>query len=246
MYKTILLTSVATALFVANAHATEITPSHYFSAKAAFARMINDVHAISDYSFSGSNHFVNTFAKQKHEDNVFGLRVATGTTKPLGNNQIRAEIELGWNSNAKDSNGYVFHVTNNYNQKFATKLSVYSAMINLYYDINTGTVFTPYIGGGFGYAYLKNKSKVTGMAGNTPLNQGSSEGDHNLAFNLGAGISYALTDRLTFDLGYRYSDYGKFKDRAIQSVPGLQRPIKVSGEYDVTAHEFLLGARYAF
>ena len=247
MKKTILLSGIVTALLATSANATEATTSnHYVSAKAAFVHMINDAHAISDYAFSGNQHTLNTLAKEKHEDNVFGLRLAAGTVKPLDNNQLRAEFELGWNSNARDSNGYTFHIKNSFHQKFETKLSVYSAMLNLYYDFNTGTKFTPYVGAGLGYAYLKNKTKVTGIAGSTPLSMGSSEGDHNIAYNISAGVSYALNEKVSFDAGYRYSDYGKVKETTLQSAPGLGAPIKASGNYDVTAHEFLLGLRYAF
>ena len=248
MKKTILLSGIATALLATSANATEATTfNHYVSAKAAFVHMINDAHAISDYAFSGNQHTLNTFSKEKHEDNVFGLRLAAGTVKPLDSNQLRAEFELGWNSNARDSNGYTFRIKTPYNQKFATKLSVYSAMLNLYYDFNTGTKFTPYVGAGLGYAYLKNKTKVTGPAGSGAyINQGSSEGDHNIAYNISAGVSYALNDKVSFDAGYRYSDYGKVKETTVQSATGLKALTVNTGHYDVTAHEFLLGLRYAF
>jgi len=56
--------------------------------------------------------------------------------------------------------------------------------------------------------------------------------DTTFAWQLGAGVAYAATDHVTFDAGYRYADYGDFT--------------KDDDKIDVSAHEFYLGARYAF
>ena len=40
--------------------------------------------------------------------------------------------------------------------------------------------------------------------------------------------------------------YLNVKESVSQKVPGLGAPLNVDGKYDVTSHEFLLGARYAF
>ena len=194
----------------------------------------------------GAYHFQNALANEKHKDDVWGLRFAAGAATPVKYGQVRGEFELGWNDDAKDSNNFPFKVINTYNHKFATELSVYSAMLNVYYDIDTGTKFTPYVGGGIGMAHLKNKTKVTGSTPAGALNLGSSESENNFAWNIGAGVSYALNDKVSIDAGYRYSDYGNVKESVSQKVPGLGAPLNVDGKYDVTSHEFLIGARYAF
>lgn len=244
MNKTLLLASVATALFAANANAVELNP--YVSAKAAFVKMKNDANVVSDYSASGVTHYQNSFANEKHKDDVWGLRFAAGAATPVKYGQVRGEFELGWNDDAKDSNNFAFKIKDTYNHKFATELSVYSAMLNVYYDIDTGTKFTPYVGAGIGYAHLKNKTKVTGSTPAGALNLGSSESENNFAWNVGAGVSYALNDKVSLDAGYRYSDYGNIKESVSQKVSGLKEPLNVNGKYDVTSHEFLLGARYSF
>ena len=244
MNKTLLLAGIATSLLAANANAVELNP--YVSAKAAFVKMENDANVNSDYSFGGTTHHQNALANEKHKDDVWGLRFAAGAATPVKYGQVRGEFELGWNDDAKDSNNFAFKIRDTYNHKFATELSVYSAMLNVYYDIDTGTKFTPYVGGGIGMAYLKNKTKVTGSTTAGALNLGSSESENNFAWNIGAGVSYALNDKVSIDAGYRYSDYGNVKESVSQKVPGLGAPLNVDGKYDVTSHEFLIGARYAF
>ena len=244
MNKTLLLAGIATTLLAANANAIELNP--YVSAKAAFVKMGNDANVDSDYSFGGQTHYQNTFANEKHKDDVWGLRLATGAATPVKYGQIRGELEFGWNDDAKDSNNFAFKIKDTYNHKLATELSVYSAMVNVYYDIDTGTKFTPYVGGGIGYAHLKNKTKVTGSTPAGALDLGNSDSENNFVWNLGAGVSYALNNNLSIDAGYRYTDYGDIKESVSQSVVGLGAPINVNGKYDVTSHEFLIGARYSF
>lgn len=243
MNKTLLLAGVAFSVAAFNANAVELNP--YVSAKAAFVKMQNDANVNSDYSSSGVTHYSNTFADKKHKDDVWGLRLAAGAATPVKYGQLRGELELGWNDDAKDSNNFDFKIKKTYNHKFASELSVYSAMVNVYYDIETGTKFMPYVGGGIGYAHIKNKAKVSGMIDKTPFNISSSESENNFAWNLGAGVAYALSDKISVDAGYRYTDYGNVKESVSQD--GFAKSvINVDGKYDVTSHEFLIGARYAF
>lgn len=67
-----------------------------------------------------------------------------------------------------------------------------------------------------------------------------------MAWQIGAGVSYAMTENLLFDAGYRYTDYGNIKDSGQFNVEPLKKPFYVSSKYDVTSHEFLLGLRYKF
>lgn len=70
----------------------------------------------------------------------------------------------------------------------------YNLLANLWYDIDTGTAFTPYIGGGVGYGY----DVITSSVGPGEVNTSG------LLYQLGAGISYAATEDISLDLGYRY------------------------------------------
>ena len=70
----------------------------------------------------------------------------------------------------------------------------YNLLGNLWYDVDTGSAFTPYIGGGIGYGY--------GVITQTDVDE-----DINTSgwlYQFGAGVRYAATDVIALDLAYRY------------------------------------------
>lgn len=101
-----------------------------------------------------------------------------------------------------------------------------TVLANIFADIETGTPITPYVGLGLGYGW-------------TTIDTNSIAGkydDSNMAWQLGAGISYAAMDNLMFDLGYRYLNSTSFE----MTYPGG------SDEFDIASHQIYLGARLAF
>ena len=66
--------------------------------------------------------------------------------------------------------------------------SLTTALGNVYFDIPTQTMFTPYIGGGLGYGWATGKGDDT----------------NGVAFGVMAGVEVNLTDKLSADVGYRY------------------------------------------
>lgn len=70
----------------------------------------------------------------------------------------------------------------------------YNLLGNLWYDFNTGSSFTPYIGGGIGYGY----DVITSEFSDDDLNTSG------WLYQLGAGVRFAATDNIALDLGYRY------------------------------------------
>ena len=211
MKKILLMAGVATALFAANANAFDY--SQYVSAKLTYA------FASHDYKWKsypdgavGANGF---------NDKVFGGNVAYG----LRTGPFRTELEL----NLKDDAEKMFH-----GKSGGLKLIMKNkfALLNTYYDINTGTKFTPYVGLGVGVAKLKakeinqeNSKYITGKKDAT-----------NFAWQIGAGVNYALTDNWSVDLGYRYLDEGHVKYEDAQGY----------NKFEAKSHEILLGARYTF
>ena len=245
MKKIILLTGISTAILAANANALEY--GQYMSLKAALSKIQNETTAISDYSFGGTTHHTNTLSDKTHKDNVWGVRAAYGLMTPVKYGKLRGEIELGANDKAKENNQFDFTITNTYRHNFEIETTVYSAMFNLYYDIDTGTKFTPYIGGGVGYARVKSKAKVYGSTPYGDINMSSTSHDNNFAWQLGFGVSYAVNDKWDIDLGYRYSDYGNAKDSIASSIiPGLDSVLYADADYSITSHEIMLGVRYSF
>jgi len=69
-------------------------------------------------------------------------------------------------------------------------------LINIKYRINTGTKFTPYLGGGIGADVTIFDGEVSGRS----LNDSSAA----FAFQLQAGVRYALSQHASVGLGYKF------------------------------------------
>lgn len=65
-------------------------------------------------------------------------------------------------------------------------------MGNFYYDFKNSSAFTPYIGAGAGYGWQ--------------YGSGTAVNDQGVALGLAAGVSYAMTNNLAVDVGYRFHD----------------------------------------
>ena len=71
-------------------------------------------------------------------------------------------------------------------------------LINGFYDIDTGTKLTPYLGGGIGFAALEIEDLfVEGIVR-------GDEDDTVFAYQLAGGIAYEITERIVADLSYRF------------------------------------------
>jgi outer membrane protein OmpA-like peptidoglycan-associated protein len=106
---------------------------------------------------------------------------------------MRVEGELGWRSNGVDKVKQPFN-----NVPGSGNLDASSAMANVYYDVATGTRFTPFIGAGVGGVDV-NAQKIR-ADGTTFSNK-----DHFAPAYQGiAGVSYAFNDTLSFKADYRY------------------------------------------
>ena len=262
MNKTLLLAGVATALFATNANAynlnLDITP--YVSAKMAYAKLKNksDVDSTFYYSNGGGDqnndkYIYNALSDKTLKDDVWGTRLAYGLSAPVKFGKLRTELELGWNSKAGDKNLYDIVISQgnagDYNgEHYQVNTSVWTGMFNVYYDFDTGTKLMPYINAGVGYAHLKTKAHTWGKMGQGPYDINFKEDANNFAWNIGLGVSYALTDNLSVDLGYRYTDFGNIKSNPVIAgeTIGMKGPFIVDGDMKFYMHEVNLGLRYAF
>lgn len=92
------------------------------------------------------------------------------------NENLRTDLRLDWAG---------FYDTT----KSADDMTLMTALGNLYFDVPTGTAFTPYVGAGAGYGW------------------GSVDGGKDkdgFAYSLMAGTSINLSDHLSADVGYRF------------------------------------------
>lgn len=99
------------------------------------------------------------------------------------------------------------------------------ALASLYWDVITLSGFTPYLSGGVGFAI----DNIT-----TPSYLPDPGNDWRFAWSLGAGVSYAVSNAWTVDLGYRYVNVGA------PDLPGLPVGIDALG-----GHQFRIGVRYS-
>lgn len=117
------------------------------------------------------------------------------------------------------------------------KVKTLGALINGYYDFPNHTKFTPYVSAGLGW--LQNKISEN-RTGSTKFNGIGSAGRSSFAWQLGAGLSYAVTRNVTIDLGYRYLDRVK-RNFKIYNANGSTAILQIK-----PVHVGLLGVRISF
>lgn len=217
-----LITAVALAALAAAAgqasaadYAAPAGPTYmpYISvfAGASFPNDINTTRTAIDYS--------------QHSDTSYVFGGAIGMD---WNSMIRTEIELShsqWNGN----NFYVGGAptpTGNANTSSTYLLG------NVWLDWKNDSVFTPYVGGGLGVAFVNFNQTTAGGVGYT----GS---DTVLAYQLGAGVNFAVSDQMSLDVGYRYKATSNF---------GIQAG-DLGGDYPnghLGSHNVQVGLTYKF
>ena len=131
------------------------------------------------------------------------------------------------------------------------------AMLNLWYDIETDSDWTPYVGAGLGFIRIDQgdlrydegqlaQAVLSRLPMSQPLPPGfvpkPSATDSAFAYQIGAGIGYALSDSTTLQIGYR-----------LQALSGLEftgmNPMtmaSVRAETDLRVHFLEIGIRYRF
>lgn len=101
-------------------------------------------------------------------------------------------------------------------------------LINGYYDFHNNSPITPFVGGGIGYA----KVTVSDLAsGATVLTAG--DNDSALAYHVGVGASYGISETVAIDLKYRYF-----------ATQDLTFSVTTNASY--SSHNFYAGTRISF
>lgn len=166
-----------------------------------------------------------------HSGYATGLAVGWGF--PIG---LRPELEVAYRRNTLDQfNHRVYEGGGSIEGKGEEEAS--SIMANLWYDFSNLpeplSRFTPYVGGGLGYAVLT----ISGLeAGGVQF--GGTHRDTVPAYQLGAGVGYELTEHWSMSLDYRYFMTREAHYGDIQGLPQGD----VTTEYN--AQSLMLGLRY--
>lgn len=241
MKKNLLLAGVAISLFATNANSNDL--QQYVSVKLARTQMRND--ASNKFLMKAGNDVVlkGAVVDEKLKDDVSGLRFAYGLSKKLSNlnGGIRTELEYAVNSSSKENGKFDFnagHIQRPEIGDFSQKMSIFTLMVNAYYDYQLTDKFIPYIGAGIGLAHIKTSGSVYMPISvwSTSYSETAKDVEDNFAWNLSIGAGYNVSENITADLGYRYTNYGDIK---ANSPTG-------SSKYDLDSHELYLGARYTF
>jgi len=189
--------------------------SPYISLKASIFRQSKGVEINNLY---GSESVV--------PENTNPLRGALGLQY---NKILRAEIEY------TDNGIKPYNFTAGLPGNFLYSDHSYSYLANIYYDFKTEGKLSPYVGLGLGYGRIKNTNLdwMTGATQNNTLDA--------FVWQAGAGLSYALSESLALDFGYRYIDFGsKTIDGTTSSSPPTTFKIQRAGS------EFSFGFRFNF
>jgi opacity protein-like surface antigen len=114
------------------------------------------------------------------------------------------------------------------------KNSAWYGMANVFADLGTYVGITPYVGAGAGL--LRSNPRVNGHAGAADFHDHSP--NYSFAYTLNAGLSYAMTNNMSVDLGYQYL-----------SAPDaewvkLDSPSTYSTDKGLHFHQIRLGLRY--
>ncbi len=138
---------------------------------------------------------------------------------------IRTEIEYAFRGNIYKENS-----TLGYDSE--TFYNMQSLLVNFYYDFYNDSAFTPYVGGGIGAGFMTGGYEVKGGH----YVQDGTMDDTVLAWNVAGGVGYAITDRITADLGYRYINYSSSYNNNSEH----------DFETSTSGHEVSLGVRFNF
>lgn len=160
------------------------------------------------------------FSKANIEDSVIGGSFAVGFANKSPSGTFRAEVEYNINGTTEEEflKDDLFH--------HKVEVETQALMLNGYYNFETGSKFSPYIGAGIGFARVKGTLEVPEFGISDSIKK------TNFAWQAGLGVSYDITNNFAIDTGYRYMDYGDFEKDGVS--------------LDTTAHEFYTGVRVSF
>lgn len=177
--------------------------------------------------------------KNKSDTNAGGGLAVGYDFRPTLSLPIRTEIEFASHGQATFSRSGNSAYAGGPAVTADRKASVSTLFANVFYDIDTGTKFTPYVGGGIGVAQIRVKDYFWHAYGGRTGS--SSKTVNNFAWSLGTGVAYSFDNNWSADLGFRYNDFGKVKANAVGTNGYV-----FQAKDRVSSQEVLLGLRYGF
>ena len=154
---------------------------------------------------------------------TFGLETALNAAAAVGyqfNKNIRSEFEISYRESGLDSATYAGNTVS-----LDGENKTWGFLVNGYYDFYSENTFSPYVMAGIGALSHDTSATFAGMT--------VSGDDVTFGYQVGAGVSYKITEAVKLDANYHYLGSGD-----IEYGDGA------SAEYG--AHELRAGLRYSF
>lgn len=141
---------------------------------------------------------------------------------------VRAEAELSYWKSELDR--MIFPITaynaTHFDLPTDGHVSSINLLANIWYDFDVIEGITPYLGGGAGIGFADAKSQRTAL----PAEFNGS--DIGIAYQIGAGLKFALTDTVDFDFGYRYRGVSNVTfDSDYTAVNQINKSTDLSGHF---------------
>lgn len=85
-------------------------------------------------------------------------------------------------------------------------LTSFTVMANIWHDFENSSRITPYVGGGLGVGYIQSSLMFDGIVGTSAYNDTALAA----AFQIGAGVNFALHENVSLGVGYRFRGFTDF------------------------------------
>ena len=211
----------------------------------ALSSAVAEAAPYAELNLGASIPFDSNFNQALSPDAVISFNSAFAVTAAGGyafDNGLRAELEYGWQQPDIDKvAGHVVGVPVTFTGNGGS-VSVNTFLANGYYDFKTPYKITPFVGGGLGVAVL---SAHTSGPNATQLTLNSGDSATVFAYQVTAGVSYPVTDRVSLTGSYRYlgTSEGSFNTTLYNGLtPLVSGPVRVGFSDNIIR----FGVRYTF
>jgi len=169
-----------------------------------------------------------------HVDTGFMIGGAVGVHLDRWLQGLRAELEASYRRNRL--HGDWSTTDGPESGPFSGHESTFAIMANLWYDIDCGSKFVPYIGGGAGWsrhrvsfvaADVDDLSTTNGPSSSVQIERSG------FVYQLGAGVNYEVMHDVRLGLGYRFFHAQDLK--AILEIDSNEAPLKINGDNHTVA-----------
>lgn len=190
---------------------------------------------IANTSRIGAGQTAATLTKGDSHDTVLPFGVAIGYSWSTHGIPLRTEFEY------LDRGNFAYNTSPLFTNSgtaigFSSRIVSQTLFANTYYDFQNRTPFIPFIGGGVGAAINKSTTNLT-VIGSGVFDK-FTEVTTKFAWNVGAGVTFNLTEIMLVEFSYRYTNLGG-------AVWGNLSAVQLTTN-NFHANEFLLSARYQF